>query len=70
MENGEKVNETQQIFGVDVNSLAPGVPAVVDGSTLGYPHSNLSEIPAGDYYIQAVLNRYTDLGIPSTEPVG
>lgn len=59
MEIGEKVNETQQIFGVDVNNLAPGATALVDESTLGYPLSRLSDIPAGDYFVQAVLNRYT-----------
>ena len=58
-EIGEKVNETQQIFGVDVNGLAPGAAAVVDDSALGYPLSHLADIPAGDYYVQAVLNRYT-----------
>ena len=50
--------ESQQAFGVDVDSLAPGSPAVVDGSTLGYPLESLSGIPAGDYYVQAVLNIY------------
>jgi hypothetical protein len=59
MEIGEKVNQTQQIFGVDVNALAPGVAAVIDDSTLGYPLSSLSDIPAGEYYVQALLNRYT-----------
>ncbi|MDE3138200.1 MAG: hypothetical protein KGL59_16570, partial [Acidobacteriota bacterium] len=59
MEIGEKVNQTQQIFGVDVNALAPGAAALVDDSTLGYPLSSLSDIPAGDYYVQALLNRYT-----------
>jgi hypothetical protein len=59
MEIGEKVTETQQIFGVDVDGLAPGAAAVVDNSTLGYPLSRLADIPAGDYYVQAVLNRYT-----------
>ena len=29
--------ESQQVFGVDVDGLAPGTPAVVDASTLGYP---------------------------------
>lgn len=50
--------DTQQFFGVDVDNLAPGVPAVVDVATLGYPLENLSQIPAGDYYVQGVLNIY------------
>ena len=50
--------ESQQAFGVDVDGLAPGVPAVVDNATLGYPRDSLKGIPAGDYYVQAVLNIY------------
>ncbi|MDH4197195.1 MAG: alpha/beta hydrolase-fold protein [Candidatus Aminicenantes bacterium] len=49
---------TQLIFGVDVDQLAPGEPAVVDASAFGYPLRSLSEIPAGEYYVQALLNRY------------
>ena len=50
--------ESQQVFGVDVESLAPGAPAVVDETTLGYPAESLRDIPAGDYWIQSVLNIY------------
>ncbi len=50
---------TQPIFGVDVEGLQPGEPAVIDGSTRGYPIESIAEIPAGDYYVQAVLNVYT-----------
>jgi hypothetical protein len=50
--------ESQQEFGVDVDGLIPGAPAVVDASTLGYPAESLNNIPAGDYWVQAVLNIY------------
>jgi len=46
-------------FGVDVVDLAPGEVAVIDGSTLGAPVESLSELRAGDYYVQALLNVYT-----------
>lgn len=49
----------EPLFGVDVEGLAPGEAAVVDGSTLGYPIERLGEVPPGEYYVQAVLNRYT-----------
>ncbi len=48
------------LFGVDVNQLKPGEPAVIDARTLGYPVQCLKEIPAGDYYVQALLNVYTE----------
>ena len=50
--------QSQQVFGVDVDALAPGTPAVIDASTLGYPAESLNDVPAGDYWVQAVLNIY------------
>ncbi len=49
----------QPIFGVDVDGLAPGQPAVFDVATRGWPVESLRDIPAGDYFVQAVLNVYT-----------
>src|SRR5262249_15130857 len=49
---------TQLAFGVDVDALAPGQSAIVDGKTFGYPLKSIAEIPAGDYWVQAVLNKY------------
>ncbi len=46
-------------FGVDVNQLRPGAAAIIDGSTPGYPPRSLRDIPAGDYYVQAFINIYT-----------
>jgi len=56
-EVGEGV-ESQQAFGLDVNSWHAGVPIRIDSSTLGYPLESLSALTAGDYYVQAVLNVY------------
>jgi hypothetical protein len=50
--------QSQQVFGVDVDALAPGAPAVVDASTLGYPAESLNDLPAGDYWVQGLLNIY------------
>ena len=47
------------LFGVDVDQLAPGRAAIVDSNTLGSPVNSLTEIPAGDYYVQAIVNVYT-----------
>jgi enterochelin esterase-like enzyme len=49
----------QPFFGVDVDGLQPGQAAVVDGTTLGYPITSIADIPAGDYYVQGLLNVYT-----------
>ena len=49
----------QPFFGIDVEALAPGGRAVFDETVLGYPLQSLRDVPADDYYVQAVLNRYT-----------
>jgi hypothetical protein len=47
-----------QIFGIDVQGMQPGVEAVIDADTFGFPHESLSGVPAGEYLVQAVLHRY------------
>lgn len=47
-------------FGVDVSRLKPGQPAVIDGTTLGFPTRSLRDVPAGDYYVQALVNSYSE----------
>ena len=47
-------------FGVDVNALAPEHAAVIEASTPGSPVRSLREIPAGEYYVQAIVNTYTE----------
>ncbi|MGC1451435.1 MAG: alpha/beta hydrolase-fold protein [Candidatus Sulfotelmatobacter sp.] len=50
--------DSQQVFGVDVDGLVPGAAAVIDSATLGYPAESLNDVPAGDYWVQAVFNIY------------
>jgi len=48
------------LFGSDVDDLQPGSNELISNDKIqGYPFNNFSEVPAGDYYIQAVFNRYT-----------
>ncbi|HWC20207.1 MAG TPA: hypothetical protein VG498_24545 [Terriglobales bacterium] len=54
----EEEAESGEFFGLDVDGLAPEKPAIVDSSTLGYPLISLDQLPAGNYYIQGVLNVY------------
>jgi hypothetical protein len=51
---------TQLIFGIDVENLRPGEEAFIDASVFGYPLKSISEIPPGNYRIQGLLNRYED----------
>ena len=49
------------VFGVDVDQLAPGASARIDAATPGFSIASLRNIPEGDYYVQAVLNVYTQM---------
>jgi hypothetical protein len=49
------------IFGVDVEQLAPGQPAVIDPTTLGSPLRSLSDLPPGEYFVQALVHIYTNV---------
>jgi hypothetical protein len=55
----EQESRSAQFFGVDVDNLGPGKFATFDDSALGYPARSFSDIPVGDYYAQAVFNKYT-----------
>ena len=50
--------DTQLIFGVDVDALKPGDSATIDRSVLGFPAKSLADVPAGWYWVQALLQKY------------
>jgi hypothetical protein len=47
-------------FGRDIEKLKPGEPAIIDNTDLGSPLEHLADIPAGDYYVQAMINIYSE----------
>ena len=60
---------TQMAFGLDVDGLKPGEPAVFDRAAFGYPLKSLAELPAGEYWVQALLNRYETFHLASGRAV-
>ncbi len=50
-----------QVFGVDLDGASPGSSVLIDDSASGYPMARLSDLPPGDYFVQAVLHRYETL---------
>jgi hypothetical protein len=58
--SGDDFIASTPLFGVDVTGLAPGQTAEIDDTTRSYPVASLSAIPAGDYWVQAVLSVYTE----------
>jgi hypothetical protein len=56
---GNFTDETP-FFAADISALPAGQPANITAATLGYPLRSLKQIPAGDYYAQAIVNIYTE----------
>ncbi len=52
------------VLGRDVDGLAPGGVSVLDEKVITFPITNLSELPAGDYFAQALLSSNPDLRSP------
>jgi hypothetical protein len=46
--------------GMDIEQLQPEQTVTIDEKTLAFPKS-LAEFPAGDYYVQAIINVYTQV---------
>jgi hypothetical protein len=44
---------------VDVDQLRPGQGVVIDANAIGFPYDTLKDMPPGEYYVQGVLNVYT-----------
>jgi hypothetical protein len=58
-----------QVFGIDVDGLAPGAEAVIDADVFGFPHESISEVPPGEYYVQAVLHEYSTFHLSNGKTV-
>jgi hypothetical protein len=56
-----QINDTpksQIVFGVTVDGLKPGEAVAITDAATGYPVVKLSDVPPGEYFVQAVLNKY------------
>lgn len=49
---------TQLAYGMDVDGWATGQSRDFDAAAFGYPIENLQDVPAGKYYVQALLHKY------------
>jgi enterochelin esterase-like enzyme len=49
------------ILGLDLEQLPAGKVVTVDAKAVSYPLRSLDELPAGDYFVQATLIRYSQV---------
>ncbi len=61
--------QTQQVFGMDVEAMTPGVPRQFDISSFGYPVKDFRDLPAGEYTAQVLLNRYETFNLSTGHTV-
>jgi len=47
-------------FGTDVEHWKPGELITIDDAIRGFPVKNLRDLPSGDYFVQALVNIYTE----------
>lgn len=50
--------DTQLIFGINVENMQPEEQALIDSDVFGYPLKSISEIPKGEYFVQALLHKH------------
>jgi S-formylglutathione hydrolase FrmB len=53
--------DAPQVLARDLKGFGPGAVAVADASTFAFPITNLSGVPAGDYFVQALFDSNADL---------
>ncbi len=61
--------DTQLGFGMDVEGMKPGQEILVSDSAFGFPVRTISSIPPGEYYVQALINRYETFQLKSGKTV-
>ncbi|MFT4606047.1 MAG: hypothetical protein ACI9W4_002793 [Rhodothermales bacterium] len=58
-----------QLFGLDLDGLQPGEATVFDPDVFGYPYESLADLPAGDYYVQALVHKYETFNLSTGHTV-
>jgi hypothetical protein len=60
---------TQLVFGMDVDAMQPGQEIVFDESVFGFPYASLSDVPEGEYNVQALLHTYETFNLSTGQIV-
>jgi hypothetical protein len=67
-----QINDSDQtgiVFGVDVEGWMPGETISIDPTTFAYPVGSVTNIPAGEYTIQALLHKYETFNLSTGHTV-
>jgi hypothetical protein len=58
-----------QIFGINVDGMAPGEDVIFDETAFGYPYDSLAQLPEGEYFVQALLHKYDTFNLANGKTV-
>src|SRR6476659_89942 len=58
---GQTGMDAAPMFARDIKNFAPGVIATIDQASVAFPIENLPQLPAGDYFVQALFDSNIDL---------
>ncbi len=61
--------DAQLIFGMDVSGMQPGEEIIFDDSVFGFPYPSLTEVPPGEYNVQALLHTYETFNLSTGHTV-
>ena len=61
--------DAPQIFGVNVEGLQAGSGVTIGPGVLGFPAEDMTGVPAGEYYVQAVLHKYDTFNLSNGKTV-
>ena len=58
-----------QMFGINVDGVAPGQDVIIDESVFGYPYDSLKDLPDGEYFVQALFHKYDTFNLANGKTV-
>ncbi|ALM07840.1 hypothetical protein SB49_08565 [Sediminicola sp. YIK13] len=61
--------KAQLIYGKNVDGMAPNDKVVFNGEDFGFPIASMTDIPPGDYYVQALLHKYETFNLSTGQTV-
>lgn len=60
---------TQLVFGINIDQWQQATDQLIDMHAFGYPIERLNDVPAGDYYVQALLHKYETFHLQTGQTV-
>ena len=60
---------TQLVFGTEVEKMKPEETRTMDAEAFGFPIQSMNDIPPGEYFVQALLNRYETFHLKTGQTV-